>query len=164
MTNTVNQKDAVFNAVTSVTTVSDGEAVQLTKDQKSTLIGMLAEGLESGAIETKEAKRAKMTEEKHYREYASNILNNWIRKDLRLNGGEPYKTKSPGSRAGSQDPQVKELRKFKSTLSDPEQIAAVDLAIETRVAELKRERNAAKITEINFDLIPEFAHLANPSE
>ena len=160
MSNTVNQKEAVFNAITSITEVHDGEAVQLTKDQKSTLIGMLAEGLESGAIEVKPAKQAKMTEDKHYREYASNILNNWTRKDLRLNGGEKYETKNPGSRAGSQDPQVKELRKFKSTLSDPDQIAAVEQAIEVRLAELKRERNAAKIEEINFDLIPEFAHFA----
>ena len=158
---TVNQKDGVFNAVSEVVQVIDGEAVVLTKDHKSTLIGMLATALEEGAIEVKEAKRAKMTEAKHYREYASNILNNWTRKDPRLNGGVKYQPKNPGSRAGAGDDQVRELKKLKSTLSDAEQIAKVDEAIEQRLAELKAERNQAKVQEIDFSLIPEFAHLQN---
>ena len=157
----VNQKDGVFNAVTSITEVMDGEAVSLTKDQKSTLIGMLAESLETGAILVTETKRSKCTEAKHWRDYASNILNNWTRKDTRLNGGTKYVTKNPGSRAGAGDDQLRELKKFKSTLSDADQITAVDKAIDERLAVLQAERNAGKVKEINFDLIPEFAHLKN---
>jgi hypothetical protein len=156
----VNQKEAVFNAVNEVIEITEN-AVFLSKDQKHTLIGMLATSLEEGAIEVSAAKQAKMTEAKHYRDYASNILNNWTRKDTRLNGGEKYVTKNPGSRAGAGDDQVKELKKLKSTLSEPDQVAKVQEAIDTRLCELKAERNAGKVKEINFDLIPEFAHLAN---
>jgi hypothetical protein len=160
----VNQKEAVFNTVTSFLneqgkSVIDGEAVMLEREDKRTIIGMLATSLEANEIEVSEAKQAKMTEDKHYRDYASNILNNWSRKDTRLNGGEKYQTKNPGSRAGAGDDQVRELKKFRSTLSDADQIASVDKAIEERLTVLKAERNAAKVTEINFDLIPEFAHL-----
>lgn len=162
----VNQKEAVYNAVVGYMSeqgrsVVDGEAVQLDREEKRTIIGMLAASLEAGEIAVSEAKQAKMTEAKDYRDYASNILNNWTRKDLRLNGGEQYETKNPGSRAGAGDDQVKELKKFRSTLSDPDQIAAVDAAIEERLTELRAERNKAKVEDINFDLIPQFAHLAN---
>ena len=159
----VNQKEGVFNAVGSLVDITE-DAVVLTKEQKHTLIGMLATSLEEGAIIVTEAKQAKMTEAKHYRDYASNILNNWTRKDTRLNGGEKYQTKNPGSRAGAGDDQLKELKKFKSTLSEPDQVAKVQEAIDTRLGELKIERNAGKVEEINFDLIPQFAHLNNSND
>lgn len=162
MTTVVNQKEAVFNAVTSVVDAYDDAPVEFTKEQRATIIGMLTTGLSEGSIQVSEAKQAKMTEETHYRDYASNILNNWTRKDPRLNGGVKYEAKNPGSRAGSGDEQIKELKKLKTTLTSPEHIAAVDEAIDNRLAELQVARNKDKITEINFDLLPEeFQHLKN---
>ena len=156
----VNQKDAVFNVVSEVVQVREGEAVTLTKEERATCLSMITTALQSGEVIVSEAKQAKMTEEKHYRDYAQNILNNWTRKDLRLNGGKPYEAKNPGSRAGSGDEQVKELKKLRSSLTDAEQIALVDQAITERLTELKAQQNAAKIEEVNFDLIPQFAHLS----
>ena len=159
----LNQKEGVFSAVTSYLEEQgrdfDG-AVVLSKEDNKTLIGMIAVALQEGTIEVSEAKASKMTEDKHYREYASNILNNWTRKDPRLNGGEKYETKRPGSRAGSGDEQVRELKKLKSTLTDEDQVAQVEAAIQERIAELKAERAKTKVKEIDFSLIPEFAHLA----
>lgn len=155
----VNQKDAVFNTVSQVTTVSESEPTVLTKDERATCLAMLTESLQAGEVIVSAAKQAKMTEPKDYKEYAGNILNNWLRKDLRLNGNKPYQAKNPGSRAGAGDEQLRELKKLKSSLSDPEQIALVEQAITERLAELKAESNKAKVQEVNFDLIPQFAHL-----
>jgi hypothetical protein len=70
----MNQKNGVFAAVTNMVDVVEGEAVQLTRNQKRELISILAGQLESGAIEVTDTKRAKCTEAKHWRDYASNIL------------------------------------------------------------------------------------------
>ncbi len=157
----VTQKDAVFNTVSQVVEISEGSAVELTSDQRKTCLAILTTAMQQGEILLSEAKQAKMTEEKHFRDYSANILNNWLRKDPRLNGNTAYKPKNPGSRAGAGDEQVRELKKLKSTLSSPEAQAEVQQAIDERIAELRAERNQAKIEEVNFDLIPQFAHLAS---
>ena len=150
----MNQKEGVFQAVVGLVGDVDG-AVQLDREQKRELISILAGQLEAGDIEVSEAKRAKCTEAKHWRDYASNILNNWTRKDTRLNGGERYVAKNPGSRAGSGDDQVRELRKLKSTMTNPDHIAKVDQAIAERIAELKAEKAKASIESIDLDMIPD---------
>ena len=44
------------------------------------------------------------------RSYASGLVNNWFRKDIRLNGGMKYEVKNPGSRQGAGDQQLKALK------------------------------------------------------
>ena len=152
------QKDAVFNTVQSVLNEAgksiDGR-VELTDDERKACLAVLTETMKQGEILLSEAKQAKMTEEKHYKDYSANILNNWLRKDKRLNGDTVYVPKNPGSRAGAGDEQVKELKKLKSTLSDPAAQAEVQAAIDERVAELRAERNQAKVEDIKVDIIPE---------
>jgi len=155
------QKDAVFNTVSEVVEITEGEAVSLNDEQRKTCLAILTTAMQQGEILVSEAKQAKMTTEKDYKDYSANILNNWLRKDKRLNGDTTYVPKNPGSRAGAGDEQVKELKKLKSTLSDPTAQAEVQAAIDERVAELRAARNQAKIEEIDFSLIPQFAHLAD---
>lgn len=158
---TVSQKNGVFNAVCEVLGANSFDAaVELSADQKKAVIEMVTTGLVSGEITFSDEARAKYdTEEKVRKEYTGGLVNNWLRKDTRLNGGEKYEAKNPGSRAGSSDPVIKELRKLRSTLTDPTQIAAVDGEIETRMAKLQAEK--VKKVEINVDLLPEdLRHLA----
>jgi hypothetical protein len=103
-----------------------------------------------GEIEMTDAARAKYHSHELMVGYCKGLLNNWLRKDLRLNGGEPYKAKNPGSRQGSGDAVIRELKKLKMRVGDnAEAIAKVNTAIATRQAEL------AKPIEIDEKHIPE---------
>ena len=84
--------------------------------------------------------------------YVGGLVNNWMRKDKRLNGGETYITKNPGSRAGNADALIKNLKLLRSTMSDTDKIAEIDADIESRQAEIKVEK--AKDVEIDMDQIP----------
>jgi hypothetical protein len=84
------------------------------------------------------------------------LVSNWQRKDTRLNGGDKYETKNPGSRTGSQDEQVKAMRNLLKTQTDPAIKAQIQKAIEERLAEIKPESKV----EINVEALPEhFRHL-----
>lgn len=149
-----NQKNGVFAAVCSVfNQESFDSAVECTKEQRATIIEIVTKGLSEGEIEMSDAARAKYNTDAKMKTYTNGLVSNWLRKDTRLNGGEKHVIKNPGSRAGSGDKVVKELRKLKSTFTDPEQIAAVDAEIEKRLAKIKAER--AKSVEIDMSLIPD---------
>ena len=153
----MNQKDCVYTVITALVEVDPTTPTTLTKDQRSQALQGIYELLKNDEVTISAEKIDKMTEDKHYKDYASNIFNNWLRKDTRLNGGVTYQAKNPGSRAGAGDEQVKELKKLLSTLSNPDQQAQVQAAITSRLQELKIKNT--KAPEIDFSLIPEFAHL-----
>ena len=98
---------------------------------------------------------AKYNTEELFTDYIRGLVDNWLRKDVRLNGGQPYVTKNPGSRAGGSDDVVKTLKALLTTVTDIEQKAAVQSEIDARVAQLK----AAKTKPINIDASKIPAHL-----
>jgi Zn-dependent oligopeptidase len=149
----VSQKEAVYNAIKSIKSFDDGELVTLTKEEKANVVQIVVAAFEAGEVSLSDAARAKFDDSTKLSKYTSGMVNNWLRKDTRLNGGSKYVTKNPGSRAGSQDDTIKNLRLLKSTLTDETQIAEVDAAIEQRKSEIQAEK--AKNVEINFDHIPE---------
>lgn len=150
----MNQKEAVFNAVCEVLGQdSFDSAVELSKDSRAIVIKIVSDGLTLGTVELSDAARAKFDDDQKMRTYTNGLVSNWLRKDLRLNGGTPYQTKNPGSRAGAGDPLLKNLKALQSTLTDADQIAAVQGEIDKRMAELKKQR-AKKVT-IDVDLIPD---------
>ena len=79
------------------------------------------------------------------------MVSNWIRKDLRLNGGEKYETKNPGSRAGQGDDQLKNLKALKA--QHPEHATEIDVEIAKRVAELGLAKKKNTVT-VDLDKIP----------
>jgi hypothetical protein len=83
------------------------------------------------------------------KKYIPGLVNNWLRKDKRLNGGVKYETKNPGSRSGSGDESVKAMRTLLAMTSDPAAKQAIQVEIDKRVAELKPK------LEINIDALPE---------
>lgn len=148
-----NQKTAVFNAVCSVLGQdSFDECISLTKEQRATVIEAVAEGFTSGEVEFSETAQAKYNTDAKVKTYTNGLVSNWLRKDTRLNGNVKHTIQNPGSRAGSGDKVIKELKKLASTLTDPAQSSAVQAEIDKRLATLKAEK--AKNVEIDMSLIP----------
>jgi hypothetical protein len=138
------QKDAVYNAVKSVITFEDGDKVELTKEQKYTVVAILVEGFNAGDIELG-------SPQENIKKYSDGLLNNWLRKDKRMNGGDKYVAKNPGSRAGAADPMIKNLRLLKQRAGlTPEDMAQVEAAIEARLAEIKPKKE----TVIDASVLP----------
>lgn len=156
----VNQKQAVRNAIFSVLeekgqdfelngSVAIGEVFN--SDDKAKAREILFAGFKSAEIEYKESFQSKVDDDTELKKYVSGLLNNWMRKDKELNCGQAYKAKNPGSRAGSQDPEVKEMRKLLSVTQDPESRAMIQEAIAARIAEIK----PAKTVSIDTSALPE---------
>lgn len=154
----VNQKTGVYNAIVAFCAENDipfedGMSFEPTKEQRATIVGMVAAGLEAHEIEMSDKAREKYTDLSKLKTYSNGLVSNWVRKDKRLNGGVKHVIKNPGSRAGSGDAILRELRKLRKTLTDEAQIAVVDTEIEKRIEIVQAEK--AKKVEINTDLLPE---------
>jgi len=158
----LNQREGVYSACLSVMNVeSFDSACEPTKEQRSQIIAIVTEGLLQEEISMSEAARAKHDTEAKMRTYANGLVSNWLRKDLKLNGGVKYEIKNKGSRAGSSDPVVKELRKLIKTLTaGSEEHEAVSAELDKRIEAAKTAK--AKTVTIDIDKIPEeLKHLVN---
>lgn len=127
-----NQKEGVFAAVVKVLGEVNG-AVTLTDAQKKAVCAELFAQFRLGTIEFKGGAPddAKLTK------YIPGLLNNWVRKDTRLNGGSKYETKKPGSRTGSGDASLKAMRMLRAATTDASALADIDAEIAKRQSELK---------------------------
>lgn len=152
------QNDAVFQAVCSVLNVNgfDG-AVELSKDQRESVISMVTEGIVAGKVDFSAEARAKHDTPEKVKSYTTGMVSNHLRKDKRLNGGEKYEIKKPGSRAGSGDATLKALKALQTTVdADSESWHQIEAAIYERTTELSKKKEVT----INIDALPEeFRHL-----
>lgn len=150
----VNQRQATVNTILAVlsergvdyelngpTPISE----VLTDSDKSKVREILFTQFKQGQIQYKSTFQSKVDDDSELKKYISGLVNNWIRKAKEFNAGETYKAKNPGSRAGSQDAEVKEMRKLLSVTTDPESRALIQEAIDSRVAELKAHKNQVTI-------------------
>ena len=161
----ISQKQAVTNAVMSVfpnyelggeTTLSS----MLTKESKDEIKSLVFEGFKAGEVSFSADAQSKYgSDDAALLKYVGGMVDNWVRKNPEFNNGSKYVTKNPGSRAGSQDDQIKALRGLKKTTSDPTALAEIDAAIATRLAEIKP---ATKI-EIDTEALPEHLRHLVPS-
>lgn len=127
------QGEAVFTAVSEVVGEIDGK-VELNKAQLETVHSKVLAMFQSGmTVHSKNPDEAALIK------YIPGLVNNWLRKDKRLNGGETYVTKKPGSRSGSGDESIKAMRTLLSVTSDPEAKAQIQTALSERLAELKQK-------------------------
>lgn len=148
------QNDAVFGAVCEVLGQNNfSTKVELSKDQQNQVIEIVTNGILNGTVDFSTEAKTKYNDYDKVRSYTTGMVNNHLRKDLRLNGGSKYQPKNPGSRAGSGDEQLKALKALRSTVSDPETIQQLDAAIEVRTQEIKATK--VKKVEINYDALPE---------
>jgi hypothetical protein len=143
---TMNQKEAVYAAICSVTGHTGEGTLEISKEQRAQVNMILFEGFRAKKIQLD-----KEFSDSDLKSYVSGLQSNWIRKDKRLNGGIQYTAKNPGSRAGSGDPELKALRNLMSTLTKPEDKAEVQGYIDARVAAI----NATKVTAtVDFSALP----------
>lgn len=155
----VNQKKATINTLLAVlsdrgeeyTPNSDYPISEvLTDSDKAKTRDILFTMFKQGEIEYKESFQHKVDDDAKLKSYVSGLVNNWVRKAKELNCGESYVPKNPGSRAGSQDEMIKELRKAMKVCAESDKPKFQE-AIDARLAEIKPE---AKV-EINVDALPE---------
>lgn len=149
------QKASVYAAVLVVMGLDDGHSglVELSKEQRKEVIGLVTSSIMNGETEFSDEARTKYDTTDKVKTYTNGLVSNWLRKDVRLNGGDKYVAKNPGSRAGSGDEVLKNLKALKSTLTDVEHVAAVDDEIAKRTAELATAK--AKTVAIDESKIPE---------
>lgn len=145
------QGDVVFNAVVAVFG-TDGElngAVPETKnwteEQKRAVHGKVFLAFKSGET----VKSSGGQDDASLLKYIPGLVNNWVRKDLRLNGGVKYTAKNPGSRSGGGDEVIRNMKILLANVTDPGARKAVQAEIDKRMEEIK-----PKVT-INTDLLPE---------
>ena len=129
----------------------------LTDKDKETIRDVLFAGFRKGEIEMSADSKAKYAEDKELKKYVSGLANNWIRKAPEFNNDQAYQAKNPGSRAGSQDEQVKNMKALLSQTTDPTHRKMIQDALDARIAEIK----PSKVVEVDFSKIPEsLRHLA----
>lgn len=154
------QNEAVFQAVLAVFG-NDGEfdgAVpetgQWSDKQKEGVYAHLMAGFKSGEW----SKNSGGQDDASVLKYIPGLVNNHVRKDVRLNGGTKYEPKRPGSRAGTGDESIKAMRTLLSMTSDQSAKVAIQAEIEKRIAAIKPK------VELNIDALPEsLRHLAQKS-
>ena len=143
---TVNQKEATYQAICNVTGHTGEDILEISKEQRAQVNMILFEGFRAGTIQLdREFSDADL------KQYVSGLQSNWIRKDKRLNGGVAYTAKNPGSRAGSGDPMIQNLKKLMSTLTTDADKTEVQGYIDARTAEIATTKQAATV---DFSALP----------
>jgi len=145
------QSQAVINAVYSVCGKQTKKYVLSTEDRKKVIDIVTHSILEKETVFSDKAK-AKYSTPKLVREYTAGMVSNHLRKATELNGGVKYVPANPGLRAGSSDPEIKNLKLLiKSGRLTAEKIAVAEEIIATKIAKLKASK--AQV-EIDFTAIP----------
>jgi hypothetical protein len=118
----------------------------LTDAEKATTVETLVKMFQSGSVDLKSGADEKLANPAKLKSYVVGLLNDFLRKDKRVNGGEAYTPKAPGTRAGSSDETIKELRKLrKAQEGNAEAVALIDKEIEERLASMTKKVSAPKI-------------------
>jgi hypothetical protein len=152
----MNQREATVNCILSVLEERGVEyelngptpiSEVLTPDDKKNVRSILITMFQQGKVDFKDS--SKLQDTKYMTDYISGLVNNWIRKAPEFNNNATYQAKNPGSRQGSQDEQVREMKKLLSTVQDQATKDVIQSHIDARLAELK------PAISVNLDLIPE---------
>jgi hypothetical protein len=139
----MSQKEAVYLAITEMFDITGEGAVELNREQKHEVINVLMAGFKAKRI----SYAGELPDDKQLRNYCSGLLNNWLRKDSRLNGGTKYQPKNPGARRGSTDSQLQALIKLQALQDDPAKIAEIQVYIDKRKAELEPKVDLSALPE-----------------
>lgn len=123
----------------------------ISSEERAQVIEMVTAWIESGDCDFSAKAHAKYPDTQAKRGYVSGMVSNWYRKSPELNGGVKYTPKNPGSRVGSQDEEVKNLRLLlKSGQLDEDGAKLVQERIDQRIAQINAERNQV---EVNYDAL-----------
>jgi hypothetical protein len=119
----------------------------ITKAQIEQVVDQVTQDILAGEVEF--GAKDKYDTDAKVRAYTKGMVNNWHRKSLQLNPTK-YEAKNPGSRAGSSDPMVREMKKLKAQLEaagDTDTAQEVQAQIDARIAEVKPSKPTPTINE-----------------
>ncbi len=158
----MNQRESVYQATINVladhNVAWDGNtpvAKVVTKELRASIISAVTQSILVGETEMSAEGRAKYPGEKKMAVYVTGLVNNWFRKDSKLNGNTKYVAKAPGSRAGSGDEQIKALKALREAKAgDANAVALIDAAIDSRKSEIKTAKTKVVFTEDMLEKIP----------
>lgn len=108
----------------------------LTDADKKKAQDLIFAGFKAEKIEMAEESKVKYSDDKALKSYVTGLVNNWIRKAPEFNAGSRYQAKNPGSRAGSGDEQIKEMKKLLSVTTDPKARQKIQEEIDARQSEI----------------------------
>jgi hypothetical protein len=150
----LSQRDAVHQAVTAIlgnVTKVDWDAIS--KDKKALIFELLVRGFTTGEIELKGNRSVEWITK-----YVPGLVNNWCRKDKRLNGDTEYvpKTTRGPNPVGGGDETMQAMRGLLGVTTDPDARKLIELEIAKRAEELK-----PKVT-IDLDKLPEHLRALMP--
>jgi hypothetical protein len=118
----------------------------------------ICEGFEEGLISmSDEAKVKYVGHPTEMKKYVNGLVNNWVRKNKEFNNnfkGTPegkYEIKNPGSRTGSTDESIKNMRLLLKTVTDPTVRGEIQEAIDERIAIISPQYTV----KVNAEAIPE---------
>jgi len=162
----MSQREAVFQAVKNAFAEAGIQFTEgmncdevMTEAMHKSVSAELTEGFLSGinSLENTPSNQLKLTNPAEMSKYVSGLKSNWLRKDVRLNGGVEYTPKNPGSRAGVSDPTLKALKgliaskKFAGTDKEKEILRHIEIRTATIQAE-KAKKVTVDISQIPAEL------------
>jgi hypothetical protein len=133
-----NQKEAVFSIVLAVFSHFNVKFEPSKTNAREIVDGnaSMKEQIIAGLVDCFQTKQAPLeSPQEDLKKYCVGLLNNWLRRDTRLNGGIKYQGK-----VGNADPSIREARKLLNTLTDESQKAVVAATIEEMVAAKKKSK------------------------
>jgi hypothetical protein len=151
----MDQKTIVYMGIKSVIKFKDGDKVDL-KEKRKAIYDIVAKSLHEHrkVVLSTEASEKYDSVDKLRKQYVPGLVNNWLRKDTRLNGGTVYKIKNPGSRITDKMMKAyKVLREQFVAEDDTERLVILDKAIEARRMAIIIEK--AKTVKIDLSVLPE---------
>jgi hypothetical protein len=157
----LNQKTATMNTIIAVL-AARGISYQmggekpitdfLTDGDKENVRNTLFSMFRNGEIELSSEATAKYQEDSELKKYVSGLVNNWIRKAPEFNNNGKYVPKNPGSRAGSGDSQVREMKKLLTATQDAKTKSVIQSHIDARLAEIKSTK---AVVSVDASKLPE---------
>lgn len=152
------QKQCVYESVIKFftqnkTSFKDGQIARelIDTEGRKVIHDMIFEGFKSGEV----ALKKEMTDDE-IRKYIPGLLSNHLRKDTRLNGGDKYEAKNPGSMTGNSDPQIKNMRLLVKQYEGQPEEAKLRESLDAMV-EAWKAKNGKKSATVKVDasLIPD---------
>lgn len=157
----MNQREAVFDVISTTVDITEGQPVVLTKEQKATVVAKLMEKFDNGEVEFSDKTKDKYVGDAAVKHYVSGLVSNWLKKDSRLNGGNKYKPATTSTRTTDETLKTMQaLRKQLVAAGDDAKVAEVDEAITVHVNSTKK----AKAKTITKTIKPEVDMSAVPAE
>jgi hypothetical protein len=154
------QKQVIVEAIKNVLNTNEFTSkVELTSEQRKQVLDIISVQLIAQGTMSTDAMAKYKDAAGIRKEYASGVLNNWLKKAPELNGNVKYEAKNPGSR--SKDSTMLEIKKvmaYAAQIGDADLLEQAIIELDKRTAELKHAKakveKMIEATDIDMSVIP----------